>query len=387
MKPLGLRARLVAALALVLVGARGDALAHFPDELATWTITPRSEGGIALLRRAGDGEERLVLRGPLARTRGGDVYLLPVREPEAVDVRALGGPLDRWLLPGLAAALVASLALTASVVRRVLAPLGALTAGARALAEGRLDARVPADHGDELGDLARSFNAMAEALERNEAARRDLVGDVAHELRTPLAGARASIEAAQDGIVPVDAALLASLHEAVGALSLVDDLQQLSLAQAGALRLAQADVPLGEVVGRLAEAMRPDAARRGLALRTQVPEGLVVRADADRLTQLLRNLVANALVHARSAVALSAAVRDGSVEVRVADDGQGVPANAADRVFDRFFRADPSRSRTTGGAGLGLAIARQLAGLMGGTLVLENRPGAGATFALTLPRA
>ena len=270
----------------------------------------------------------------------------------------------------------------------MLAPVGALTAGVRALAAGRLDARVPAARRDELGELARSFNAMAEALERNEIVRRDLVGDVAHELRTPLAGARAAIEAAQDGLVPADAAFLASLQEDVGALArLVDDLQQLSLAQAGALRLSATEVSLAAVVGRAVDAARAEASRRGLALRTDVPDRLVARADADRLLQIVRNLVANALVHARTEIVLSAAAEDGGATLRVADDGEGVPPEAAPRVFDRFFRADASRSRATGGTGLGLAIARQLATLMGGTLTLENRPGAGATFALTLPRA
>jgi two-component system sensor histidine kinase BaeS len=264
----------------------------------------------------------------------------------------------------------------------------ALSAGARALAAGRLDARVPATRRDELGELARSFNAMAEALERNESVRRDLVSDVAHELRTPLAGARASIEAAQDGLVPADAAFLASLQDDVGALTrLVDDLQQLALAQAGALRLQTEDVPLAGLLGRVLDAVRPEAARRGLSLRADVPAGLAARADEGRLSQVVRNLVANALVHARSEIVVSAAERDSLVETRVADDGPGVPPEAAPRVFDRFFRADASRSRATGGTGLGLAIARQLAALMGGTLTLENRPGAGATFVLTLPRA
>ena len=247
---------------------------------------------------------------------------------------------------------------------------------------------MPAARRDELGELARSFNAMAAALERNENVRRDLVSDVAHELRTPLAGARASIEAAQDGLVPADAAFLASLQEDVGSLArLVDDLQQLSLAQAGALRMQTADVPVAGLVGRALDAVRPEAARRGLSLRGEVPERLAARADADRLLQVVRNLVANALAHARAEIVVSAAERDGRVELRVADDGPGVPPEAAPRVFDRFFRADASRSRATGGTGLGLAIARQLAALMGGTLALENRPGAGATFVLTLPRA
>jgi signal transduction histidine kinase len=378
----------------LILGPGGEVLARHPAEMEAWTVAPREDGGVALSRRDGGETQQIVLRGPVARVRGadgragGDVYLLPLREPGGPPRRAFAGSVDRWLLPGLAVALLASLVLTASVVRRVTAPVEALNAGARALAAGRLDARVPAARRDELGELARSFNAMAEALQRNEAVRRDLVSDVAHELRTPLAGARAAIEAAQDGLVPADAAFLASLQEDVGALArLVDDLQQLSLAQAGALRTDTTDVPLADVVGRAVEAVRPEAARRGLALRADVPAGLIVRADADRLLQIVRNLLANALVHARSEVALSAAGRDGGVTLRVADDGAGVPPEAEDRVFDRFFRADVSRSRATGGTGLGLAIARQLAALMGGTLTLENRPGAGATFALALPRA
>jgi signal transduction histidine kinase len=378
----------------LIVGPRGEVLARHPDELREWTVAPLPEGGLELSRRSEGSVQQLALRGPLARVRGaegrdaGDVYLLPVRAPEPARNRAFAGSVDRWLLCGLAAALVASLALTASLVRRVLAPVQALTAGARALAAGRLDARVPAVRRDELGELARSFNAMAEALERNEEVRRDLVSDVAHELRTPLAGARAAIEAAQDGLVPADAAFLASLQEDVGALArLVDDLQQLSLAQAGALRLVPTRVALAEVVGRVVDAVRPDAARRSLTLRANVPAGLLARADTDRVQQIVRNLVTNALAHARTAILLSAADADGAVALSVADDGEGVPSEAAARVFDRFFRADASRSRATGGTGLGLAIARQLAGLMGGTLELQNRPGTGATFVLTLPRA
>jgi signal transduction histidine kinase len=370
----------------LVVDARGAVLARHPDELGAWTVAPRPEGGVALTRRSEGSEQQLVLRGPVARTPGGDVYLLPVREPEPA--AGLPRSVDRWLLSGLAAALVAALVLTASVVRRVLAPVGELTDGARALAAGRLEARVPADRADELGDLARSFNAMADTLERNEAVRRDLVSDVAHELRTPLAAARASIEAAQDGLVAADGAFLASLQEEIlGLARLVDDLQQLSLARAGALRIEATEVGVAEVAGRALDAVRAQAAGRGLVLRVEVHADLVVRADADRLLQIVRNLVANALVHARSQIVVSAAGQDGRVEMRVTDDGPGVTPEAAPRVFDRFFRADASRSRATGGSGLGLAVARQLAGLMQGTLSLENRPGEGAAFVLTLPSA
>ncbi|MET0554323.1 MAG: ATP-binding protein [Vicinamibacteria bacterium] len=384
----------------IIMGLRGQVIARHPEALGEWAAEVERDGGLKLSRVTANSAQALYVRAPAARIRGSDgreggiVYLLPARGPDSEDEPApagtggFAGSVDRWLLAGLAVALLASLLLTASLVRRVLAPVETLTAGVRALADGTLDARVPAARSDELGELARSFNAMAEALERNEVVRRDLVSDVAHELRTPLAAARAAIEAAQDGLVPADAAFLASLHEDVGALArLVDDLQQMSLAQAGALRTHVTDVPLAEVVGRALDAVRPDAVRRGLSLGADVPAGLAVRADADRVLQIVRNLVANALVHARSEITLSAAGQDGAVTLRVADDGAGVPAEAAGRVFDRFFRADASRSRVTGGTGLGLAIARQLATLMGGTLVLENRAPAGATFALTLPRA
>jgi signal transduction histidine kinase len=384
----------------IVVGPEDEVLVRYPDALREWAIEPERDGGLKLSRARGSSAEAMYLRGPTGYIHGsasrvsGRVYLLPSRGPEGElepapeRPRGFAGSVDRWLLAGLAVALLAALALTASLVRRVLAPVETLTAGVRALADGRLDARVPAARSDEVGELARSFNAMAEALERNEEVRRDLVSDVAHELRTPLAGARAAIEAAQDGLVPADAAFLASLQEDVGALArLVDDLQQLSLAQAGALRIERSDVALADVVGRVVDAVRPDAARRGLTLRTNVPADLLARADTDRLQQIVRNLVTNALAHARTAILLSAADADGAVALRVADDGEGVPPEAAARVFDRFFRADASRSRTTGGTGLGLAIARQLAGLMGGTLELENRPGTGATFVLTLPRA
>jgi two-component system sensor histidine kinase BaeS len=218
---------------------------------------------------------------------------------------------------------------------------------------------------------------MAEALERNERARRNMVSDIAHELRTPLTSIRVQIEAVQDGVLEPDAKWIASIEEDAAALAhLVDDLQQLSLADARALRLEVAEVRVAEVIERALSGL----SRPGIAVTRSVDPELVVRADARRLVQVVRNLLVNALAYAASSIAVSAARVGQVVEIRVSDDGPGVPDEHAERIFDRFYRADPSRSRSTGGAGLGLAIARQLVELHGGTIRYE-RP----AFVIALP--
>jgi two-component system sensor histidine kinase BaeS len=377
----------------LIVSPGGTVLARYPREGAEYAVAAPPEGGITLTRRAEGHTESIRLPAPAARVTDAegrfvsDVYLMPAGGRMGLPRQSFPASVERWLLLGLAVALLAALGISATLVRRLLAPVDALTASARALASGRLDVRVDARGGDEVAELARSFNAMAEALQRNESARRSMVSDLAHELRTPLASMRARAEAAQDGLVATDGRFLASLEEDLSSLSrLVDDLQQLALAQAGRLRLDLTDVPLEAVVRRVVEAVLPEAERRGIALRTEVPGHPVARADADRLVQVLRNLVVNAVAHARGAVEVAVAEQPGQIEVRVADDGEGVPQEAAERVFDRFFRADPSRSRSTGGTGLGLAIAQELVHLHEGTIRLENRPGAGATFFFTVPR-
>ncbi|MGZ5473459.1 MAG: sensor histidine kinase, partial [Thermoanaerobaculia bacterium] len=217
--------------------------------------------------------------------------------------------------------------------------------------------------GDEVAELGRAFNSMAEALERNERVRRNMVSDVAHELRTPLTNIRVHIEAAQDGVVAADAKFLDSIDEEATTLArLVDDLQQLSLVEAGQLRLELAEVRVAEIVERAA----PSSVIRN------VPDDLVIRADARRMVQVVRNLVNNALAHAESRVEVSAARVGDRIQISVADDGPGVPPEHGERIFDRFYRIDESRSRTTGGAGLGLAIARQLVELHGGRIWYER---------------
>ena len=346
--------------------ARRQIIAVYPPSMRSYRIVLQRDGGIELTR----GYEKLMLRGAAHEIEGkGTVYFLPPEENESRPGESFRMSVDRWLLAGLAAAALLAVLVMLTVFRRVFAPVEALTRGARALANGRLDARVDVHGRDEIAELGSAFNAMAEALERNEKARRNMVTDVAHELRTPLTSIRVQIEGVQDGVLTADARWLASIEEDAAALAhLIDDLQELSLADAGQLRLELAETSVAELVERAVAGMP----LRGLVLTREIAPDLVVPVDGRRVVQVLRNLLVNATTYAQSAIAVSAVRVGDRVEIRVADDGPGVPDAHAERIFDRFYRADPSRSRTTGGSGLGLAIAKQIVALHGGSIRYER---------------
>jgi signal transduction histidine kinase len=357
---------------IVLDGNR--IVAGHPAEMLEYRVELLPSGAVQLTR----GGEALRIRGLSTDIRGvGRVHLMPPLEELPGAPRALRLNVDRWLVRGLGGAAVLAVLVMLTIFRRVFRPVEALTEGARALADGRLETRVNVRGDDEVADLGRAFNSMAEALERNERMRRSMVSDVAHELRTPLTSIRVQLEAAQDGLVTPDTNWIASIAEDAATLShLIDDLQQLSLADAGALRLELAPVAVAEIVERALSGLQ----KHGISITRDVAAELIVRADGRRLVQVVRNLVVNALAYASSSVAISAAAIAGGVEIRVVDDGPGVAAEHVERIFERFYRADASRSRTTGGAGLGLAIARQLVELHGGTIRYE-RP----AFVIALP--
>jgi signal transduction histidine kinase len=349
----------------------GDRVVRFyPPETSAYRVRVLPGGGLELTRNGLHGLEALRIQGMSLLLRDGSrVHLLPPQEEGPGAQRALRLNVDRRLIAGLAVATLLAVGVMLTIFRRVFRPVEALTEGARALAGGRLDARVPVRGNDEVAELGRAFNSMAEALERNERSRRSMVSDVAHELRTPLTSIRVQIEAVQDGVMEPDAKWIASIHEDAATLAhLVDDLQQLSLADAGALRLELADVAVAGIIERALNGLGAE----GITITVDVPADLMIRADARRLVQVVRNLVVNALAFAAGAISISAAASDHGIEIRVADDGPGVPPEHAERIFDRFYRADPSRSRTTGGAGLGLAIARQLVELHSGTIHYER---------------
>jgi signal transduction histidine kinase len=274
--------------------------------------------------------------------------------------------------------------------RRVLGRIDALTAAARQMERGDLSQRVAVGPRDEIGHLASAFNAMAESLSRTERLRRTMVSDVAHELRTPLTNVRGYLEALRDGVAEPTPALIQSLHEEAMLLGrLVEDLQELTLAEAGQLQLDRAPCALEDLLAPAVELARPRAAERGVTLRLDLPPELPpVEVDRARIAQVLRNLLANALTHTGPGgeVVLSAAAGDAAVELQVADTGSGIPPEHLPHVFERFYRADRSRARATGGTGIGLAIVKELIQAHGGRVEIRSHVGRGTVVVFTLPR-
>jgi signal transduction histidine kinase len=336
-------------------------------------------------------------RGPGGETAGAPA--VTAAPPTLASGSAEAGFLDRvsraLLLSALGAAALALL-LSLLLTRYLARPLRELATAARRVATGDLAQRVPIRSRDEVGALAAAFNEMAASLERGEAARRNLVADVAHELKTPLTVVEGTVEAMLDGVYPADRERLESIREEVTLLTkLVADLRELSLADAGGLRLEREPLDPGALVRRAVAAASARAEARGLTLAAELPDDLpLVAGDGGRLAQVLANLLDNALRYTPaggrvtvSAVAAPAEPGDGTSGVRLAvtDTGPGIPAADLPHVFDRFYRADPSRARRSGGSGLGLAIARGYVEAHGGRIWAESASGRGTTVAFWLP--
>ncbi|MFG2114464.1 sensor histidine kinase [Streptomyces sp. NPDC048718] len=274
--------------------------------------------------------------------------------------------------------------------RAVLRPVRAMTLAAGELGEGDLGRRVPVSGRDEIARLGRAFNRMAASIQAAEERQRRLTGDIAHELRTPLANLRGYLEALRDGIVEPTPELLDSLHEeALLQQRIVDDLQDLALAEAGALTYHRTHVDLRDLLQAAATAHRARADTAGVALRLETPRPGYVVADADRLRQVFGNLVGNALraTAPGGAVTLALIGHGDLMLVQVRDTGKGIPAESLPHVFDRFWRADADRGRATGGSGLGLSIARQIVADHRGTIEVESAVGVGTSFTVVLPAA
>lgn len=327
-------------------------------------------------------------------------WITPLDNPAAPPVRLQAPP--RLRRPSLEARLQQNLLIAGLIAtglgvlvalvfaRRMARPIEAISAAASSLAQGKLSVRIPAPRGeDEIARLARNFNRMAEALEKLEAERRAMIADIAHELRTPLTVMQGRLEAIQDGVVPLEMGEIDRLHQQARLLSrLVEDLRTLSLADAGRLNLALQPLNLAELARRMAAAFGAALETKQVALELRLPEGPVpVRADPDRLAQVIGNLLTNALEHtpAGGRIALEVAKDTTHAHLRVLDSGPGIPAEALNKVFDRFYRAEASRSRATGGSGLGLSIVKALVELHKGTVAAHNRPEGGALFEVRLP--
>jgi len=290
------------------------------------------------------------------------------------------------------AAVVASvIALIFGIIisRHLIRPISMLTSAAKRLADRELGYRAAVSTGDEIGELASSFNNMAESLERNERLRRNLVADTAHELRTPLAILRGNLESMQEGVITASPEAIISMHDEVLRITrLVNDLQEISLVDAGELRLNRRNVRVEEMVEKVAMLFSGDAKYKNINFSVNIPEGLpAVNVDPDRIVQVLLNILGNALRFTKPGgmITLSAGLESENVVFSIKDTGTGIAADELGNVFERFYRSDQSRSRSGGGAGLGLAIAKSLVEAHGGRIWVESKINEGSNFSFSVP--
>ncbi len=303
---------------------------------------------------------------------------------------AFADAMRQAILAATVIAVVTATVVSLAVAARIIRPISALAVAARRVAGGHYAERVPSDEPGELGELAISFNEMAGSLESTERRRIQLVGDVAHELRTPLATLDGYLEGLEDGVIEPNPATWRLLRTETGRLTrLVNDLADLWRAEARQLPMRLADVEVAAVAAAVARGFAPVASARGITLDVNAAPA-PARADRDRLAQILANYLSNAIRHAPDGSTIEVWTRqvEGRVRIGVTDHGTGLAPNQLDTVFERFYRVDPARSRAAGGAGIGLAIVHALADAMDGSVWAESEgPGTGATFVLELPGA
>jgi signal transduction histidine kinase len=295
---------------------------------------------------------------------------------------------DSILLAG-AIALIIALGLGILFVRRLARPLEELRVAAEQISQGRSPPRVHITSSDELGRLGQTFNQMAESLQRSEALRRQLILDIAHELRNPLMVQQSHLELLLDNVVPPTPEQLQTIYEQNLLLGrLVRDLQLLALADAGELQIVRVPTQFREILQRVIAHIHPTLEEKQIALEAQIADDLpTVAVDPQRIEQVLLNLLDNACRYTPPGgkIVLSAYREDGAVHVSVRDGGPGIAPEDLPHIFERFYREDKSRARSSGGTGLGLSIAKALIEAHGGKIWAENAPQGGACFHFTVP--
>lgn len=366
-----LRWRIIAAqIVVVIVGV--VVLAWVADVIAVGTVTEALEAALRIL----PGDEARLLAG-----RVSEALLASYRQA-----------ITQALLIAALAATAAGVATSLLLTREILRPLREIGHSSRRIAAGHYDERVTVPGSDELAAVAHNFNLMADTLAQVEQQRITLIGNVAHELRTPLAGLEGYLEGLIDGVVPDDPATFSSMQREVRRLHrLVNDLQTLSRVEAGQVSLQLSSFDLLPLVQHVLTQLQPQAGAQQLALHLEEPAAsMQVYADPDRTSQVLLNLVGNAIRYtpAGGSITLRLTSANRMACLTVTDTGVGIPAEALPYIFERFYRVDRSRARSSGGSGIGLTIARHLAWAMGGDITAGS-PGAGqgSSFSLTLPLA
>ena len=303
-------------------------------------------------------------------------------------IQSLSSAINQYLLLGGVLALVAALVITVFLSRRFSAPIHALALATRRIGKGDFSASVRPTGEDEVGELITNFNSMAAELAHAEERRRSLIADVAHELRTPVADIKAYLEAMHDGLMELNSSNLDSIYEDINLLSrLINDLQLLALADAGRLSLDRKQEDIGQVVSSVVTSMRPKFEAKQISTKVDLPQLPQIAIDAQRISQVLRNLLDNAVRHTPQGgeITIEAHESNGSIELAVADNGEGIPVEDMPHLFERFYRVDKSRNRHTGGSGLGLTIVKRLIEAHGGTISVQSEVGKGSRFSFTVP--
>ncbi|GAB4444942.1 MAG: ATP-binding protein [Anaerolineae bacterium] len=341
--------------------------------------------------------ELLILRVSPENLRPYLQTLTEAETPEAVEAATAQlletfyrDALFRALLIAAASAVVAGLLTSLFLAREILRPLSQITRSSQRIAQGRYSERVTVPSSIEMAAVATNFNQMAEALENVEQTRVALISNVMHELRTPLTGLEGYLEGLIDGLFVREPETFAQMSQEVARLKrLVNDLQALSQVEAGQISLQMERFDLAPLVARVASQLRPQAVAQCLELTHAASQPhLPVCADPDRTAQILVNILGNAIRYTPEdgCITVTCAVVGNVASVTVQDNGIGIPAEALPYIFERFYRVDRSRARSSGGSGIGLTISRHLAWAMGGNLTAAS-PGAGkgSTFTFTLP--
>ena len=282
------------------------------------------------------------------------------------------------LSTGLAAILLGGL-----LFRSIASPVEALAGASRTIAAGDLSVRVNIHRSDELGELIRQFNAMAESIEASEEWKRQIISDAAHELRTPIAIIQGELEMILEGVYTADRSRIEGLfREAELMARLIRELGELSAVEGGRVQLEKGPCDLSELATKTAASFVSRAERQGVSIHVEKAESAEVYCDGQKIQQVLLNLLSNALKVMPEGGKLDLYIRDTGKEqiLSVDDSGPGIPEELREKVFQRFFRMDPSRSRESGGAGLGLAISRQIMQLHGGRIWADRGMNGGRPF-------
>jgi len=377
-QPLVMQTARLSATRIILVATNGTVIGDSKEELlGVGNYTDSSVTPIEL----SEGQQSL-----------GEVYIIPDLEAEPyATLRKLSAATSRFLLLGGLVAIGIALLLVFFLSRRVTYPISLLASAARRLGKGDLSQRVQVQGEGEVGALAQAFNSMAADLEYAEQSRRNMIADVAHELRTPLSNIQGYLEAIRDGVIKPDDAAIRSLNEETAVLSgLVNELQELTLAEAGELRLVYQAEDISKLVEQAVSPWQHQLAAKQISLSVNLPDNLPpVNIDWQRVNRVLQNLLENAVAHTHKggSINVSATKQGDWVEVSVSDSGEGIPAEDLPHVFERFYRVDKSRARTTGGSGLGLTIAKRLVEAHGGQITAQSKLGEGSRFSFTVPIA